>query len=284
MREDGNPECYSFTPPRRILNKGVGVTGSGNDLVFRFSSSRFTVMLIIAKIIMLAAFPYATVKLYREENSLFYVFIPLTILFAIELLGWMLLAHGGRSKKRREVSLGLRFLYAFHAIGMAYCILMMLITIYLSVAIGLSRNLGKSFKNALSMASSGNTINLLLAIAVMLLFFVVFLNICAKFFHYTHDIFTRNSIKFYPFTTVIAVVFVSMAVVGVICLVLIPYKEYIFGVASRNDGFGAVIYSLIPDGWGFVSWCIALNTIIAIISAAMLFVHIKNYKRMFVKS
>lgn len=283
VQEDGNPDCYSFTPPRRILDKGVGVTGSGNDLVFRFSSSKFTVMLIIAKIIMLAAFPYAGIKLYRAENSLFYILIPLTILFIIELFGWILLAHGGRRKRRREVSLGLRMLYAFHAIGMAYCILMMLITIYLSVAIGLSWNLGKSLGPVLATFSSGDTINLLIIATIVLLFFVVFLNICAKFFHHAHDIFARNSIKFYPFTIVIAIVFVLAALLGVICLVLIFYKDYVFDFVSRYDFFNSVVYSLLPDRWNFVSGCIAINTIISLVSAVMIVGYIRNYKKLFIK-
>lgn len=284
VQEDGNPDCYSFTPPRRILDKGVGVTGSGNDLVFRFSSSKLTILLIIAKIIMLAAFPYAGVKLYREENSMFYVLIPITILFLIELLGWMMLAHGGRKKRRREVSLGLRLLYAFHAIGMAYCILTMLITIYLSVALGLSWNLGKSLGPVLGTISSGDTMNLMISATVVLLFLVVFLNICAKFFHHAHDIFARNAIKYYPFTTAIVIVFVLMAIVGTACVVLIFYKDYIADFISRYELLNTLVNSFLPNDWSFVSGCILVATIISIISAAMLIGYIRNYKKLFVKN
>ena len=284
IQEEGNPDCYSFTPPRRILDKGIGVTGSGNDLVFKFSSSKLVILLIIAKIIMLTVFPYSAIQLYRKDNSLFYILIPLTILFLIDIFGWILLAHGGRKKRRREVSLGLRMLYAFHAIGMAYCVLMMLITIYFSVAFGFSWNLGESLGPILDTVSSEDTVRLMVAATIVLLFFIIFLNICAKFFHYTHDIFARNSIKYYPFTVVIAVVFVMMSVAGICCLGLVFYKDYVSGLVSRYDLIHTLAYNFLPDDWGVVAGGIIMTTIISIISAAIVAGYIRSYKKLFIKA
>ena len=77
VKEEGN--CYSYTPPRRILNKGIGITGSGNDLVFKFSNSRLSKFLIVVKLVMLGAFIGTIIRLFRDDNNLFYIFIPLTL-------------------------------------------------------------------------------------------------------------------------------------------------------------------------------------------------------------
>lgn len=279
-----NENCFSFTPPRRILDKGVGVTGSGNDLVFRFSNSRLVIWLIIFKIIFLAAFPYATIKLYREDNTLFYVLIPLTLLFMLDITGWILLKHGGRKKRRKAVSLGLRLLYAFHAIGMAYGILTMLIAIYFAIALGFSWNLGMSLGPALEAISSDVTIGLLVAATAVLLMMVIYLNICAKFFHHMHDVFARNEIKFYPFTIIIAIVFVLLALVGAASVALVVYKDYALSIVKDYDVLSFLIALLVPDKWGFAAGCISLVTIISAISGAMVIGYIRNYKKLFVKN
>jgi hypothetical protein len=80
--------------------------------------------------------------LYLENNSLFYVLIPVSLALMIEIMGWMIFSRGCRKKKRKLISLGLRALYAFHSIATAYCVLVLLLTVYLSMSAALS--LGQS--------------------------------------------------------------------------------------------------------------------------------------------
>lgn len=281
VKEDGNPNCYSFTPPRRILNKGIGVWGSGNDLVFKFSSSRLAIFLIVIKIFFLAAFPYAIIKLHRSGNSLFYIFIPLTILDLIDVVGWVLFAYGGRRKKRWLMRLGMRFLYAFHVIGMAYCILTMLITIYISLALGfswdLSNYIGASANNIPSEA-----LNFSIVLTILLLLSIIFLNICAKFFFHTNDIFTRNSLKLYPFTSVIAVVFIIWSVIGFACISVLTYGDLALTLISRSDILSTYLYPLIEQNKIFATFCVGAFTLTSLVSAIMVIDYIKNYKKLFV--
>ncbi|MBR5773813.1 MAG: hypothetical protein IKY44_03070 [Clostridia bacterium] len=281
VRVDEN--CYSFTPPRRILDKGVGITGSGNDLVFRFSSSAFAVWLIVFKIILLAALPYEIFKLYRADNTFFYVLIPITLLYFLDISGWILLSHGGRKKKRKEVRLGLRLLYAFHAIGMAYCILTTLITIYFSLALGFSWNLGVSLGPLLDAISSDVTMGLMIAATAVLCIMVIFLNICAKFFHYTHDIFVRNSVKFYPYTFLIAVVFIIITLISTASAALVVYKENVLELVKEYATLNQLLSLLIPNELGVVTFSLLMIAIISAISAAMVISYIKSYKDLFVR-
>ena len=280
VKEVDNPNCYSFTPPRRILNKGVGVWGSGNDLIFKFSSSRLAIFLIVIKLFFLAAFPYAIINFYRNGNSLFYIFIPLTILDLIDVIGWILFAYGGRKKKRKLMRLGMRLLYAFHVIGMAYCILTMLITIYLSLALGfswdLSNYIGASAKNI-----PAEALNLTVALTAVLLLAVIFLNICAKFFFHTHDIFTRNSLKLYPFTSVIAVIFIISAIIGFACVSALTYEDFALELISRSEILSTYLYPLISQNKIFVTFCVGAFALISLVSAIMVIDYIKNYKKLF---
>lgn len=282
IREDGNPDCYSFTPPRRIINKGIGVTGSGNDLVFRFSNSPYVILLIIAKILLFVALPYASVQLYRDNNTLFYVFIPLTILHMIDVSGWILFSYGGRKKKRGLMSLGMRFLYAFHAIGLAYCILTVLITLYLSIAIGISMNLGAPLAGVIGSGSSEKAIYFMAGAAIVLLLFIVFLNICAKFFYHTHDIFTKNSIKYYRFTGVIAVGFLILTLIALFCMGLMFCKESVLEFVSRHELLETYLYSIIEESSAFIAVTSGILAMVTLISAVMVIDYIKNYKKLFV--
>ena len=284
IREEGNPDCYSFTPARRIIDKGVGVTGSGNDLVFRFSSSGYVIPLIIAKILLFIALPYASIQLYLDNNTMFYVFIPLTILHAIDVLGWILFYDGGRKKKRKLMSFGMRFLYAFHAISMAYCILTVLITLYLSIAIGLSLNLGTVRSGVMGIASSRATAYFMAGAATVLLLVIIFLNVCAKFFYYTHDMFAKNSIKYYRFTSVISIGFIIMTVLSLVCTALMLFKEYVLEFISRYELLEMYLYSLIEESATFISIASGLLAIVCLISALMVFDYTKSYKKLFVST
>ncbi len=282
VKEDDNPNCYSFTPPRRILNKGIGVWGSGNDLIFNFSSSRLAIFLIVIKLFFLAAFPYAIIKLYQNGNSLFYIFIPLTILYLIDVVGWISFSYGGRKKKRKLMRLGMRLLYAFHVISMAYCILTMVITIYLSLALGfswdLSNYIGSSAKNI-----PAEALNITVVLTILLLISVVFLNICAKFFFHTHDIFTRNSLKLYPFTSVIAVVFIILAIMSFACVSVLTYKDLALEIISRSGILSIYLCPLILHHKIFVTFCVGAFALISLINAIMVIDYIKSYKKLFVK-
>lgn len=283
VKEDDNPNCYRYTPPRRILNKGIGVWGSGNDLVFKFSSSRLAIFLIVIKIFFLAAFPYAIIKLNQSGNSLFYIFIPLTILDAIDVVGWILFAYGGRKKKRSLMRLGMRLLYAFHVISMAYCILTMLITIYISLALGFSWDLS-NYIGASANSIPDEALNFSIALTILLLLSVIFLNICAKFFFYTHDIFTRNSLKLYPFTSVIAVVFIIWTVMGFACISVLTYGDLALDIVSRSAILSTYFYPMIERHKIFVTFCVGAFALISLISAIMVIEYIKNYKKLFIKS
>lgn len=283
VQDEENANCYSFTPPRRILDKGVGVTGSGNDLVFKFSSSRLVVLLIFFKLILLATYPHAIAMLYRQDNTLFYVLVPLALLSALEIAGWIMFSRGGRKKKRGLVSLGLRFLYAFHAIAMAYCMLTMLILLYFAVMIAFSLNLGMPFEPAIGMISSGDTANIIVVAAILLLLMVVFLNICAKFFHHTNDVFLRNSVKLYPFTIVIAIVFCALTISGMVCAALVLCRGYLIEAVYESPILSFIVNILLMENWQFITSCIALVTIVSLISAVMIIGYIRSYKKLFVK-
>ena len=282
IREEGNPDCYSFTPPRRIIDKGVGAAGSGNDLVFKFSTSKSVLLLIIAKILLFVALPYASVKLYLDDNALFYVFIPLLILHLMDVLGWILFYNGGRKKKRKLMSFGMRFLYAFHAIGMAYCILTVVITIYISIAIGVSLSLGTSRTSIMSMSSTNGTVYFMAGAAAMLLLFIVFLNICAKFFYYIHDMFSRNSLKYYRFTGVISVGFIILTFLAFSGTALMLFKENVLEFISRYDLLETYLYSLIEENSTFIAITSGLLGLVCLVSAIMVINYIKNYKKLFV--
>jgi len=142
--------------------------------------------------------------------------------------------------------------------------------------------LGNTLVPVIEALSSGDAIGLLVFAAIVLLCVVVFLNICAKFFHYLHDIFTRNAIKFYRFIIVIAIVFVLMSLAGIACLLLIFYKDFVSGFVSQFERLSTFVYYFLPDKWNVISGCIAVNTVIAIISAVMIFGYIRNYKKLFV--
>ncbi len=282
--EDDNPNCYSFTPSRRIINKGVGLSGSGNDLIYKFSGSRLMIWLIVVKTLLFAMFPYITFLLYREDNSLFYVFIPLTILYAIEIIGWILFSYGGRKKRRKHIGLGLRFLYAFYAIGMAYCILTFLIAVYLLIAIGLSWNLGSSLNGMIDGAPSQGAVSFMIAAIIVLLIFIVFLNVCAKFFHYAHEIFVKNSLKYYRFTGLIRIVFVIIAVISSLCTVLVACKEYTLELISRYELLKTYLYTFVSEYSSLAAACFGLFGVIAFISVFMVSDYIKSYKGMFVSA
>lgn len=281
IREEGNPDCYSFTPPRRILNKGVGVAGSGNDLVFRFSNSFYVILLIAAKLLLFAVMPHMIVNLYRDDNSLFYIFIPLSILHIIDVIGWILFAYGGRKKKRVLMRFGMRFLYAFHAIALAYCVLTVLIILFLSVAIGLSSKLGTVLTGVVGPISSKQVIYVMAAVAIILLALIIFLNICAKFFYYTLDMFIKNTVKYYKFTGVIFVGFIIMTVLSLTCMVLMFCKDGVLDFVSRYGVLNEYLYPVIEESSVFVAVTSGLFSIVTLLSAVIVIEYIKNYRRLF---
>ena len=278
-----NPNCYSYTPPRRILEKGVGTLGSGVDLVFRFGMSKLATPLIICKLFLLAVIQYVTMMLYLENNSLFYVLIPISLVLMIDIMGWMIFTRGCRKKKRKLVSMGLRSLYAFHAVSTAYCVIVLLLMFFLSTTIALSGNIENSIINVMDGTSSIVTVSILAVVSILILMAIMFLVICAKFFREMLDVYGRNVLRYYHLTWIIPVVFFLAGIVFSLCTVmLIFYKGNALEFISQYDLLQKYLYAVIGNHNLFISVLTTVIALISLLSGFMVARYIRTYKKMFI--
>ncbi len=281
--DKNNPDCYSYTPPRRILEKGVGTLGSGVDVVFRFGMSKFSLPMIICKVFLLALLQYVTMMLYLENNSLFYVLIPVSLALMIEIMGWMIFSRGCRKKKRKLISLGLRALYAFHSIATAYCVLVLLLTVYLSMSAALSLGQSDSLVSFMDGIPSVIAVSILSGINAVIVAVIMFLVICTKFFNIMLEVFNRNVLTYYRCTGVLPLVFI---VTGIFCsgctVMLMKYKEYTLEIISRYDILYKYFYTFISDHYLLLSVVSVTFALVTLLSGFMVLGYIRSYRKMFV--
>lgn len=278
-----NPDCYSYTPPRRILEKGVGTLGSGVDVVFKFGMSKFTIPMIICKVFLLALLQYVTMMLYLENNSLFYVLIPVSLALMIEIMGWMIFTRGCRKKKRKFVSLGLRALYAFHSIATAYCVLVLLLTVYLSMSVALSFGQSNSIVSFMDGVSPIIAVSILSGINAIIVAIVLFLVMCTKFLQVMLDVFNRNVLDYYRCTGVLPLVFIVMGILCSACtVILMSYKEYAMEIISRYDILYKYLYAFISDHYLFISVISVTLALVTLLSGFMVLGYRRTYRKMFV--